>query len=85
MKKIKVYAAFGTELTEAIAYQKMDTIESAIACPKSFRVRAFNTQAEADAYIQGLDDSCGWMESSILSPSDPFEKEIITKINKRYA
>lgn len=83
MKKIKVYAAFGTDLTEAIAKQETDTIDAEIAYPESFRVREFNTQAEADAYIKGLDDACGWMESAVLNPKNPFENEIIEKINNR--
>ena len=83
MKKIKVYVAFGTDLTEAIANHKMDSVEAEIPYPESFRVREFDTQAEANAYIQGLDDSCGWMENAVLSPSDPFESQIIEKINNR--
>lgn len=83
MKKIKVYAAFGTDLVEAIAKHENDTIDAEIAYPESFRVREFNTQAEADAYIKGLDDACGWMENAVLNPKNPFERTIIDKINKR--
>lgn len=83
MKKIKVYAAFGTDLTEAIVKQEIDTIDAEIAYPESFRVREFNTQAEADAYVKGLDDACGWMENAVLNPKNPFENEIIEKINNR--
>lgn len=81
--KYKVYAAFGTDLTEAIAKQKTDTIDAEIAYPESFRVREFDTQTEADAYIKGLDDACGWMENCVLNPKNPFESKIIDKINKR--
>ena len=83
MKKIKVYAAFGTDLVEAIIKQKTSTIDAEIIYPESFRVREFDTQAEADAYIKGLDDACGWMESAVLNPKNPFENEIIEKINNR--
>lgn len=83
MKKIKVYAAFGTDLTEAIAKQEIDTIDAEIAYPESFRVREFDTKAEADAYVQGLDDACGWMENCVLNPKNPFENKIIEKINNR--
>lgn len=83
MKKIKVYAAFGTELTEAIAKEKMETVEEELYYSESFRVREFDSQAEADAYIQGLDDSCGWMENAVLNPSNSFESKIIEKINNR--
>lgn len=83
MKKIKVYAAFGTELAEAIAKQESDTIKAEINYPESFRVREFDTQTEADAYIKGLDDACGWMENCVLNPKNPFESQIIDKINKR--
>ena len=83
MKKIKVYAAFGTDLVEAITKQKTSTIDAEIIYPESFRVREFDTQAEADAYIKGLDDACGWMESAGLTPKNPFENEIIEKINNR--
>lgn len=85
MKKIKVYTAFGTDLVMAVANHKLDTIEAEIPYPQSFRVREFSTEAEAKAYIQGLDDSCGWLENSVLSPLDPFEKTIIQKIDKRNA
>lgn len=81
--KHKVYAAFGTDLVEAVAKQKTSTIDAEISYPESFRVREFNTKAEADAYVQGLDDACGWMESAILNPKNPFENEIIEKINNR--
>ena len=83
MKKIKVYAAFGTDLVEAIAKQESDAINAEINYPESFRVREFNTQAEADAYIQGLDDACGWMENAVLSPKNPFENQVIQMINNR--
>ena len=83
MKKIKVYAAFGTDLVMAVAERKVDTIEAEMAYPDGFKVREFNTQAEADAYIKGLDDACGWMESAVLNPKNPFESKIIDKINKR--
>lgn len=83
MKKIKVYAAFGTDLVEAIAKQESDTINAEINYPESFRVREFDTQTEADAYIKGLDDACGWMENCVLNPKNPFESQIIDKINKR--
>lgn len=83
MKKIKVYAAFGTDLVMAVAERKVDTIEAEMAYPDGFKVREFNTQAEADAYIKGLDDACGWMESCVLNPKNPFESKIIDKINKR--
>lgn len=83
MKKIKVYAAFGTDLTEAIAKQETSTIDAEIDYPESFRVREFDTQAEADAYVKGLDDACGWMENAVLNPKNPFENEIIEKINNR--
>lgn len=83
MKKIKVYAAFGTDLVEAIAKQKTDTIDAEILYPTSFRVREFDTQSEANAYIKGLDDACGWMENVALDPNNPFESKIIAKIENR--
>lgn len=83
MKKIKVYAAFGTNLIEAIAKQETATIDAEIAYFESFKVREFNIQEEADAYIKGLDDACGWMENYALNPKNPFENQIINKINKR--
>lgn len=83
MKNIKVYAAFGTDLIEAIAKQETSTIDAEIIYPESFRVREFDTQAEADAYVKGLDDACGWMENAVLNPKNPFESQIIDKINKR--
>ena len=83
MKKIKVYAAFGTNLTEAVAKQETATIDAEIAYPESFRVREFDTQTEADAYIKGLDDACGWMENCVLNPKNPFENKIIEKLNNR--
>lgn len=83
MGTYKVYAAFGTDLNEAIAKQESDTINVYINYPDAFRVREFSTQAEADAYIKGLDDTCGWMESAVLNPKNPFENQIIQKINNR--
>ena len=77
--KHKIYAAFGTDLVEAVAKQKPSTIDAEIAYSKSFRVREFNTQAEADAYVQGLDDACGWMENYVLNPKNQFESKIIDK------
>lgn len=83
MGKIKVYAAFGTDLVEAVANHENDTIDAEIAYPESFRVREFDTQPEADAYIKGLDDACGWMENAVLNPKNPFESKIIEKIDNR--
>lgn len=83
MVTYKVYTAFGTDLVEAIAKYEHDAIDAEIAYPESFRVREFDTQAEADAYIKGLDDACGWMENAVLNPKNPFERKIIDKINKR--
>lgn len=83
MKKIKVYAAFGTDLVDAIAKQESDAINAEMGYPESFRVREFETQAEADAYIHGLDDACGWMENVVLNPKKPFENQVIQMINNR--
>lgn len=83
METYKVYAAFGTDLVEAIAKQESDTINAEINYPESFRVREFDTQTEADAYIKGLDDACGWMESAVLNPNNEFENKIIEKLNNQ--
>lgn len=83
MKKIKVYAAFGTDVVMAIDERKSDVVDAEMAYPEVFKVREFNTKAEADAYIEGLHDACGWMENAVLNPKNPFENEIIEKINNR--
>lgn len=83
MGKYKVYVAFGSDLTKAIFEQDSDTIEAEIDEPESFKVREFNTKAEANAYIKGLDDACGWMDSAVLNPKNQFESKIIKKLDNQ--
>lgn len=35
-------------------------------CDGDYKEWKFNTEAEADAYVQGLDDRDGWMDSHVL-------------------
>jgi len=32
---------------------------------------SFNTQAELDAFLTGLDTGCGWMEYEVVSTDQP--------------
>ncbi|MCC8117208.1 MAG: hypothetical protein LIP09_00450 [Bacteroidales bacterium] len=44
-----------------------------------FHIRAFKTEEEAKAYIQGIDDATGWLDSCVL---DEYEIKILNNILK---
>lgn len=82
--KTKAYVAFGTEAVRSINSGDIDAIPDCdIEDPDMFRIREFDTEAEAKAYKKGLDDADGWRDYAVLSPLDPDESKIIEKINKR--
>ncbi len=80
MNKCVVYAVFGSELVEAVEEQDMDKTQYLTSSPHSVMKREFNSESEKQAYIQGLNDSFGWMESVCLDQDDDFDNELINYI-----
>lgn len=82
--KTKVYVAFGTEAVRNINSGDIDAIPDCdIEDPDMFRIREFDTVAEAEAYKKGLDDADGWRDYAILSPLDTTECRLIKKVDER--
>lgn len=81
MNKFIVYAVFGSELVRAIIEEDAEDAMYLMRTPDSVVKREFNTEAEMKAYLEGLDDASGWMESSCLDSTNSFEKSMIQFIN----
>lgn len=75
-----VYVALGEDTVKAVLNENMAEVESMTEDKFSFKVRSFNTEEAARAYAQGIDDASGFLEASILSPSNSFERQIIKKL-----
>lgn len=83
MAKIKVYVAFGAGLVKAIYRNDIESVETYADDTDALCVREFDTEAEAKAYMMGMDDGAGWNDYTQLSESDPFENQVINLINNR--
>lgn len=83
MEKIKVYVAFGAGLVKAIYRNDIESVETYADDADALCVREFDTEAEAKAYMMGMDDGAGWNDYVQLSESDPFENQVINLINNR--
>lgn len=83
MEKIKVYVAFGAGLVKAIYRNDIESVETYADDADALCVREFDTEAEAKAYMMGMDDGAGWNDYAQLSESDPFENQVINLINNR--
>ena len=75
-----VYVALGEDTVKAVLNEDMTAVESKLADKYSFKVRSFDTPEAAKAYVQGIDDASGYLDTSILSPSNNFELKIIHKL-----
>lgn len=83
MEKVKVYVAFGAGLVKAIYRNDIESVGTYVDDLDALCVREFDTEAEAKAYMMGMDDSAGWNDYARLSESDPFESQVINLINNR--
>lgn len=83
MEKVKIYVAFGKELSKAVYGHDIETIKEDINNTDLFHVREFDTQAEANAYMLGLDDNECWSEYVVLNKLNSFENQVINLINNR--
>lgn len=83
MNKFTVYAVFGSELVEAISEEDAEAAKYLMQTPHSVVKREFDTEAETKAYMKGLDDASGWMESSCLDCRNSFDESMIQFINIR--
>lgn len=84
MEKVRVYIAFGVGLVKAIYRNDIESVETYADDTDALCVREFDTEAEAKAYMMGMDDNAGWNDYARLSESDPFEKQVINLINNQY-
>lgn len=81
--KFIVYAVFGSELVKAVTEEDMEGAVYLMKAPYSVTKREFSTLSEMKAYIQGLEDSCGWMESACIKNKNKFSKKLIEHIEER--
>lgn len=79
-EQYSVYVALGEDTVKAVLNENMTEVETMLADKYSFKVRSFDTPEAAKAYVQGIDDASGYLETSILSPSNSFELKIIKKL-----
>lgn len=82
MNKFTVYVVFGSELVKAVTDEDMDGVQYLMQVPHSVVKREFDTEPEIKAYMQGLSDSSGWMESSCIESTDKFGKSLIKFIER---
>lgn len=80
--KLIVYTVFGSELVRAVTEKDMDDVQYLMRTPHSVVKREFTTESEMKAYMQGLSDSSGWMESTCIDNTDCFGKSLIQFIEK---
>lgn len=81
--KLTVYAVFGSELVKAVTEEDMEGAIYLMNVPYSVTKRDFSTLSETKAYIQGLEDSCGWMESTYIKSKNKFSKKLIKYIEEK--
>lgn len=79
-EQYSVYVALGEDTVKAVLNEDMAEVEAMLDDKYSFKVRSFDTPEAAKAYVQGIDDASGYLETSILSPSNSFELKIIKKL-----
>lgn len=58
-KTIKVHVVFGEDKSKSYG-------EIGLIAANFIEIQEFNTQAEADAYTKGLEDSNGWMDYAVI-------------------
>lgn len=75
---MKVYVAFGDFATHRVADCDWAGLKQIFEdCPNSLGKREFKTKEEVQAYIRGLEDATGWMESY------PLDAEEVKKLSRR--
>lgn len=79
-EQYSVCVALGEDTVKAVLNEDMAEVETMLDDKYSFKVRSFDTPEAAKAYVQGIDDASGYLETSILSPSNSFELKIIKKL-----
>lgn len=82
MNKFTVYTVFGDELVRAVANEDMDDALYLMKSPHSVVKRTFHSESEMKAYLQGLSDANGWMESENIENTTEFGKSLIQQIEK---
>lgn len=80
--KFSVYAVFGSELTRAVTEEDMDDVLYLMKTPHSVVKRNFNSESEMKAYMLGLEDASGWMESMSIDHDSDFGQSLIKQIEK---
>lgn len=75
---IKQYVAFGDYAAASAADGEWKDLKCIFEdCPNSLGKREFRTEEERRAYLCGLEDAAGWMESY------PLDKEEVRKLSRR--
>ena len=67
-KKFKVVVVFGEEATNAYGWDDYERMCRLLKQGDGTLMESeFDTEAERDAYIKGIDDAKGWIDASVLS------------------
>ena len=70
-KKVKIYVVFGEYTTKAYMDGRIDDMRDRLKNGYgSLAEKEFNTEAEAKAYLQGLDDADGWLAAAQIDSDD---------------
>ena len=81
----KVYVAFSSEAANAVHGADEDKLSEILESNADLIVvRTFNSKAEKDAYLKGLDDLDGWTEYATLDPNNTYDIPLIDIIDKHY-
>ena len=79
----RVYVGFGEDMSKALADQEYEEVVKLINEPgNQLTYRDFETEAEANAYIQGINDMDGWLGCWILEDWDIDELSEMIDLNK---
>ena len=78
MEKYKVTVIFGEYAAKAYCSGGLEEMEE-LYDEGQLTVREFDTKAECDAYIKGIDDADGWLGAAILSDEDA-ESETVKRL-----
>ena len=79
----RVYVGFGEDISRALADQEYEeVVKLTNELGNQLTYRDFETEAEAKAYIQGINDMDGWLSCWILEDWDIDELSEMIDLNK---
>lgn len=79
----RVYIGFGEDMSRALADQEYEeVVKLTNELGNQLTYRDFETEAEAKAYIQGINDMYGWLDFWILEDLDIDKLSEMIDLNK---